>query len=61
MRNGSACWRATAGSPVIFARTDREEGVRVVAVAHEGETEPDLAEYVEAITWVKVGQLRLGG
>jgi len=43
--------------PVIFARTAREGGVRVVAVAHEGETEPDLAEYVEAITWVKVGQL----
>jgi UDP-2,3-diacylglucosamine hydrolase len=43
--------------PLVFARTARAEGVRVVAVAHEGETDPTLAEYVEAITWIKVGQL----
>jgi hypothetical protein len=43
--------------PVIFARTARANGVAVVAVAHEGETPPDLAEQVDAITWVKVGQL----
>jgi DUF1009 family protein len=43
--------------PVIFARTARGEGVEVVAVAHEGETAPDLGEHVDAITWIKVGQL----
>jgi len=43
--------------PVIFARTARAEGVRVVAVAHEGETEPELAGHVEDITWIRVGQL----
>lgn len=43
--------------PVLFARTARAEGIEVVAVAHEGETEPDLAEHVEVLTWVRVGQL----
>lgn len=43
--------------PLIFARTARAEGVEVVAVAHEGETLPELAGLVDAITWIKVGEL----
>jgi UDP-2,3-diacylglucosamine hydrolase len=43
--------------PLIFARTARAEGVEVVAVAHEGETLPELTHEVDAITWVKVGEL----
>lgn len=43
--------------PVIFARTARAEGVSVVAVAHEGETEPELAGVVDALTWIRVGEL----
>jgi UDP-2,3-diacylglucosamine hydrolase len=43
--------------PIIFARTARAEGVEVVAVAHEGETLPELREVVDKITWVKVGEL----
>jgi DUF1009 family protein len=43
--------------PILFARTARQEGVRVVAVAHEGETPPELNDHVDAITWIKVGQL----
>jgi hypothetical protein len=43
--------------PVLFARTARAEGARVVAVAHEGETDPGLADHVEVLTWIKVGQL----
>ncbi|MGH3054479.1 MAG: LpxI family protein, partial [Gaiellaceae bacterium] len=43
--------------PLIFARTARAEGVEVVAVAHEGETLPELAGQVAAITWIKVGEL----
>lgn len=43
--------------PVLFARTARVEGVDVVAVAHEGETEREVADYVDRITWIKVGQL----
>ena len=43
--------------PILFARTARQEGVHVVAVAHEGETPPELGEWVDHITWIKVGQL----
>jgi len=43
--------------PLIFARTARAAGVEVVAVAHEGETLPELSSVVDAITWVKVGEL----
>jgi DUF1009 family protein len=43
--------------PLIFARTARAEGVEVVAVAHEGETLPELAGLVDAITWINVGEL----
>src|SRR2546422_434960 len=43
--------------PLIFARTARSAGVAVVAVAHEGETLPELGDAVDAITWVKVGEL----
>jgi len=43
--------------PLIFARTARQAGVEVIAVAHEGETVPELANAVAAITWVKVGEL----
>src|SRR5271169_640658 len=43
--------------PLLFARTARQEGLAVVAVAHEGETPPELAGCVEHLTWIKVGQL----
>jgi len=43
--------------PLAFARAAREKGMLVVAVAHEGETLPELADLVNGIFWVKVGQL----
>ncbi len=43
--------------PIAFAKAAREKGLQVVAVAHEGETQPELAQWVDAIFWVKVGQL----
>lgn len=43
--------------PIAFARAAREKGMQVIAVAHEGETLPELAECVDSITWIKVGQL----
>jgi DUF1009 family protein len=43
--------------PLLFARTARAEGLEVVAVAHEGETPPELAQWVDHVTWIKVGQL----
>ena len=44
--------------PLIFARQARQMGVKqLVAVAFEGETDPALAELVDDIVWVRVGQL----
>jgi hypothetical protein len=43
--------------PVLFAESAAAEGFAVIAVAHQGETPAELGEHVEAITWVKVGQL----
>jgi len=44
--------------PLLFAREARRQGVkRLVAVAFKDETDPALAELVDEIVWVKVGQL----
>jgi len=44
--------------PLLFARQARELGIRqVVAVGFEGETDPQLAEAVDEMVWIKVGQL----
>jgi len=43
--------------PIAFARAAKEKGLRVIAVAHEGETLPELARLVDGIFWIKVGQL----
>src|SRR5512142_590185 len=43
--------------PILFAESARRAGHKVVAVAHRNETDPGLAEKVDAITWVKLGQL----
>jgi DUF1009 family protein len=43
--------------PIEFAKAAKEKGLAVVAVAHEGETLPELAQWVETIVWIKVGQL----
>ncbi|MGH7818187.1 MAG: LpxI family protein [Candidatus Binatia bacterium] len=43
--------------PLIFAETARREGVRVVAVAHQGETEKEIDRVADAVTWIRVGEL----
>jgi len=43
--------------PMLVARGAREAGLEVVAVAHQGETDPALAGEVAACTWVRVGEL----
>jgi DUF1009 family protein len=43
--------------PIIFARAAKQKGIQVIAVAHEGETLPELAQWVDGIFWIKVGQL----
>ena len=44
--------------PLDFARLARAAGVkRIVAAAAEGETDPAIAELVDDLVWVKIGQL----
>lgn len=44
--------------PLVFARLARSGGVRrLVAVAFENETSPELASLVDEIVWIRVGQL----
>jgi UDP-2,3-diacylglucosamine hydrolase len=42
--------------PIIFADNVRRLGFRVSAIAHVGETLPELESYVDRIYWLKVGQ-----
>ena len=43
--------------PLIFAENARRLGYSVSAVAHIGETLPELEQHVDRIHWVKIGQL----
>lgn len=43
--------------PLEFAKAAKRKGLTVVSVAHEGETMPELAQWSDAICWVKVGHL----
>jgi DUF1009 family protein len=43
--------------PRLFAQAARDHGARVIAVAHRHETDPALAELVDEIHWIYVGQL----
>ena len=43
--------------PIIFADNARKLGYFVSAVAHIGEAEPELAQHVDCIHWIKIGQL----
>ena len=43
--------------PLLFAEAAQAAGVEVIAVAHEGETPPELADCVPDVTWVHVGEL----
>jgi DUF1009 family protein len=43
--------------PLLVARAAKEQGLRVVAVAHRGETDSALEHDVDEIIWIKLGQL----
>jgi DUF1009 family protein len=42
--------------PIIFAENVKRMGYAVSAVAHIGETAPELEQHVERIHWIKIGQ-----
>jgi DUF1009 family protein len=43
--------------PILIAKAAQSKGMGVFAVAHQGETDPLLEEYVGGIKWIKLGQL----
>ena len=43
--------------PLLFARSARQQGLKVYAAAHRGETDEALTQKVEQLIWVKLGQL----
>ena len=43
--------------PLLFAKAARSQGLRVYAAAHQGETDKTLADHVEQIKWIRLGQL----
>jgi DUF1009 family protein len=43
--------------PLFFAAEAKRAGYQVVAVAHRGETPPEIADLVTSVTWIQVGQL----
>jgi UDP-2,3-diacylglucosamine hydrolase len=43
--------------PLMAAASAKKLGLHVVAAAHQGDTDPSLADLVDKIEWVKLGQL----
>lgn len=43
--------------PLLFARKARQQGLKVYAAAHQGETDEALADQVDRLIWIKLGQL----
>jgi len=43
--------------PLLFAEAALNQGLKVYAAAHKGETDETLADHVERLQWVKLGQL----
>jgi DUF1009 family protein len=44
--------------PLLFAQAARRKGWQVCAVGYEGETDPLLAQHVEAMEWLYLGQIK---
>jgi len=43
--------------PLLFAAAAKERGRKVIAVCHQNETATELADRVDDVCWVKLGQL----
>jgi DUF1009 family protein len=43
--------------PLLFAKAASNAGLQVIAAAHENETNPELANQVNKLEWIKLGQL----
>ena len=43
--------------PQLFAEAARKQGLNIVAVAHQGEADPQLGRFVDELHWVRLGQI----
>ena len=43
--------------PILFAKGARDNNVPIIAVGIEGETSPEIEQYVEKLYWVGVAQI----
>lgn len=43
--------------PILFAKSARSRGYKVVAICHEGETDPALCSLVDEHVWIRLGEL----
>lgn len=43
--------------PLRFAEGAKQRGCSVVAVCHQGETDPRIEEFADVVQWIKLGQL----
>src|ERR1700726_3251362 len=44
--------------PLEVAIAARHRGIKLIALAHQGETNPELEAQVDHLTWIKVGELQ---
>ena len=44
--------------PLEVAAFARKRNIELIAVAHEKETRPELAQFVDGVVWIKVGELQ---
>ncbi len=44
--------------PLEVALAARQRGIKLIALAHRGETRPELEAQVDQLTWIKVGELQ---
>ena len=47
---------AGMGFPILIAQAARQAGKRMIAVAHLGETQPELEPWVESLHWIRLGE-----
>lgn len=43
--------------PIMVAKSAESRGLGIIAVAHQGETDPSLTEVVDKMVWIRLGQL----
>ena len=44
--------------PLEVAAAARRRGIKLIVLAHQGETKPELETQVDSLTWIKVGELQ---